>query len=81
MSFTPKYLTQGGQMTAYRLRMFVQVSNWIFYWMLLLFVLATGVLFWLPVEGDSDPFWAMHVWPTTKRTSCDTATTTRRIRR
>jgi len=29
MSFTPKYLTQGGQMTAYRLRMFVQVISFL----------------------------------------------------
>ncbi|MSE13741.1 type IV conjugative transfer system coupling protein TraD [Pantoea agglomerans] len=65
MSFTPKYLTQGGQMTAYRLRMFVQVSNWIFHWMLLLFVAATGVLFWLTTPDDvlRNGFWYWAAWP------------------
>lgn len=65
MSFTPKYLTQGGQMTAYRLRMFVQVSNWIFHWMLLLFVVATGVLFWLTTPEDvlRNGFWYWAAWP------------------
>jgi hypothetical protein len=29
MSFAGKNLTQGGQMTAYRWRMFIQVNNWI----------------------------------------------------
>lgn len=66
MSFTPKYLTQGGQMTAYRLRMFVQVSNWIFHWMLLLFVVATGALFWLTTPDDvlRNGFWFWAAWPT-----------------
>lgn len=65
MSFTPKYLTQGGQMTAYRLRMFAQVSNWIFHWMLLLFVIATGVLFWLTTPDDvlRNGFWYWAAWP------------------
>lgn len=65
MSFTPKYLTQGGQMTAYRLRMFVQVSNWIFHWMLLLFVVATGALFWLTTPDDvlRNGFWYWSAWP------------------
>lgn len=65
MSFTPKYLTQGGQMTAYRLRMFVQVSNWIFHWMLLLFVVATGALFWLTTPDDvlRNGFWYWAAWP------------------
>lgn len=65
MSFTPKYLTQGGQMTAYRLRMFVQVSNWIFHWMLLLFVVATGALFWLITPDDvlRNGFWYWAAWP------------------
>ncbi|HAU5565804.1 TPA: type IV conjugative transfer system coupling protein TraD [Serratia fonticola] len=66
MSFTPKYLTQGGQMTAYRLRMFAQVSNWIFHWMLLLFVVATGALFWLTTPDDvlRNGFWYWAAWPT-----------------
>ncbi|MEN4691182.1 type IV conjugative transfer system coupling protein TraD [Pantoea agglomerans] len=65
MSFIPKYLTQGGQMTAYRLRMFIQVSNWIFHWMLLLFVVATGVLFWLTTPDDvlRNGFWYWAAWP------------------
>lgn len=66
MSFTPKYLTQGGQMTAYRLRMFAQVSNWIFHWMLLLFVAATAGLFWLTTPDDvlRNGFWYWAAMPT-----------------
>ncbi|PKE27588.1 type IV conjugative transfer system coupling protein TraD [Rahnella sp. AA] len=52
MSFTPKYLTQGGQMTAYRLRMFAQVNQWIFNWVLLLFVLSTAGVFWAVTAAD-----------------------------
>lgn len=59
MSFTPKNLTQGGQMTAYRLRMFAQVNQWIFNWILLLFVLMTGLLFWGVTPDDTlrNGFW------------------------
>lgn len=66
MSFTPKYLTQGGQMTAYRLRMFGQVSNWIFHWMLMLFIVSTCVLFWLITTDDvlRNGFWYWSAWPT-----------------
>lgn len=52
MSFTPKYLTQGGQMTAYRLRMFAQVNQWIFNWLFLLFLLSTGGVFWAVTSAD-----------------------------
>lgn len=45
MSFAGKNLTQGGQMTAYRWRMFIQVNNWIGFWVLILFVLIASSLF------------------------------------
>lgn len=45
MSFAGKNLTQGGQMTAYRWRMFIQVNNWIGFWVLILFILITSALF------------------------------------
>ncbi|WP_261643066.1 type IV conjugative transfer system coupling protein TraD [Erwinia mallotivora] len=59
MSFTPKNLTQGGQMTAYRLRMFVQVNQWISHWMVLLFLVATASLFWAVTPDDTlrNGFW------------------------
>ncbi|MEA9392709.1 type IV conjugative transfer system coupling protein TraD [Acerihabitans sp. TG2] len=59
MSFTPKHLTQGGQMTAYRLRMFAQVNQWIFHWILLLFFVATGGIFWAVTPSDvlRNGFW------------------------
>lgn len=59
MSFTPKYLTQGGQMTAYRLRMFAQVNQWIFNWLFLLFLLSTGGVFWAVTSADvlNNGFW------------------------
>lgn len=59
MSFTPKNLTQGGQMAAYRLRMFAQVNQWIFNWILLLFVLMTGLIFWGITPDDTlrNGFW------------------------
>ncbi|MBP2200601.1 type IV conjugative transfer system coupling protein TraD [Pantoea cypripedii] len=65
MSFTPKNLTQGGQMTAYRLRMFGQVSNWIFHWILLLFIAAVALLFWLTTPDDvlRNGFWYWAAWP------------------
>lgn len=59
MSFNPKNLTQGGQMTAYRLRMFAQVNQWIFHWILLAFFIATALLFWVftPVDALRNGFW------------------------
>ncbi len=45
MSFAGKNLTQGGQMTAYRWRMFIQVNNWIGFWVLILFILIASALF------------------------------------
>ena len=45
MSFAGKNLTQGGQMTAYRWRMFIQVNNWIGFWVLILFILIASSLF------------------------------------
>ncbi|QKJ89285.1 IncF plasmid conjugative transfer protein TraD (plasmid) [Paramixta manurensis] len=66
MSFIPKFLTQGGQITAYRLRMFAQVNNWIFHWLLLLFLGATCVLFWITTPDDvlRNGFWYWCAWPT-----------------
>lgn len=45
MSFKGKNLTQGGQMTAYRLRMFLQVNNWIGFWVFVLFIIIAGLVF------------------------------------
>jgi type IV conjugative transfer system coupling protein TraD len=78
MSFTPKFLTQGGQITAYRLRMFGQVSNWIFHWILILFIAATGLLFWLTTPDDvlRNGFWFWVAWPTHSLLSLSPATAT-----
>ena len=55
MSFKGKNLTQGGQMTAYRWRMFLQVNNWIGYWVFLLFGAITACLFfWLTPQEMLD---------------------------
>nr|EJR9313031.1 hypothetical protein [Cronobacter sakazakii]EJU3015491.1 hypothetical protein [Cronobacter sakazakii] len=53
MSFAGKNLTQGGQMTAYRWRMFIQVNNWIGFWIFILFaVLTTAIFLWrIPQEA------------------------------
>ena len=53
MSFTPKNLTQGGQMTAYRLRMFAQVNRWISGWILLRVLTDYCLLFWLITPDDA----------------------------
>ncbi|UXY13553.1 type IV conjugative transfer system coupling protein TraD (plasmid) [Kosakonia sp. ML.JS2a] len=45
MSFKGKNLTQGGQMTAYRWRMFLQVNNWIGFWVFILFVIVASAIF------------------------------------
>jgi hypothetical protein len=45
MSFAGKNLTQGGQMTAYRWRMFIQVNNWIGFWIFILFAVLTTAIF------------------------------------
>ncbi len=60
MSFAGKNLTQGGQMTAYRWRMFIQVNNWIGFWILILFaVLTTAIFLWrIPREAlDNGSLW------------------------
>jgi ABC-type microcin C transport system permease subunit YejB len=44
MSFAGKNLTQGGQMTAYRWRMFIQVNNWMV-WIFILFAVLTTAIF------------------------------------
>ncbi len=46
-TFAGKNLTQGGQMTAYRWRMFLQVNNWIGFWVFILFAIITTALFLL----------------------------------
>ncbi|MCL9895818.1 hypothetical protein [Enterobacter hormaechei] len=53
MSFAGKYLTQGGQMTAYRWRMFLQVNNWIGYWIFLLFLAMGAAIFYLSVPAET----------------------------
>jgi len=60
MSFAGKNLTQGGQMTAYRWRMFLQVNNWIGFWIFILFaVLASAIFLWrIPQETlDNGSLW------------------------
>ncbi|HBC6265540.1 type IV conjugative transfer system coupling protein TraD [Citrobacter freundii] len=60
MSFAGKNLTQGGQMTAYRWRMFFQVNNWIGFWIFILFaVLASAIFFWrIPQDTfDNGSLW------------------------
>lgn len=52
MSFAGKYLTQGGQMTAYRWRMFLQVNNWIGYWIFMLFLAIGGAIFYLSTPSE-----------------------------
>ncbi|ECS9207788.1 type IV conjugative transfer system coupling protein TraD [Salmonella enterica subsp. enterica serovar Amager] len=52
MSFAGKNLTQGGQMTAYRWRMFLQVNNWISFWVFLLFAGLTAVIFFLSIPQE-----------------------------
>lgn len=46
-TFAGKNLTQGGQMTAYRWRMFLQVNNWIGFWVFILFAIVAAALFLL----------------------------------
>lgn len=46
-TFAGKNLTQGGQMTAYRWRMFLQVNNWIGFWVFILFAIIASALFLL----------------------------------
>jgi len=53
MSFAGKNLTQGGQMTAYRWRMFLQVNNWIGFWMFILFAVLTSSIFFWRIPGET----------------------------
>ncbi len=46
-TFAGKNLTQGGQMTAYRWRMFLQVNNWIGFWVFILFAILASAIFLL----------------------------------
>ncbi|MDX9668635.1 type IV conjugative transfer system coupling protein TraD [Pseudomonas sp. P5_152] len=48
-SFSAKNVTQGGQVTAYMIRMFVQINNMIAYYLLLLWVLL--ILVWVFVRN------------------------------
>lgn len=52
MSFAGKNLTQGGQMTAYRWRMFLQVNNWIGFWIFILFIALASLIFFWNVPQD-----------------------------
>lgn len=51
-TFAGKNLTQGGQMTAYRWRMFLQVNNWIGFWVFILFAVLVSGLFFLRVSKE-----------------------------
>jgi len=68
MSFVPKNITQGGQITAYRFRMFNQVNNWFSFWVVLIFfaismlvffaftpmsIIANGLTYWLADMSSS----------------------------
>jgi type IV conjugative transfer system coupling protein TraD len=53
MSFAGKHLTQGGQMTAYRWRMFLQVNNWIGYWVFLLFLSVGAAIFYFSTPSET----------------------------
>lgn len=68
MSFRPSDVTKGGQITAYRLKMFNQVNNWFSFWTftlligaaLLAFVLTTpseiisnGLTYWIARSSES----------------------------
>lgn len=59
MSFAGKNLTQGGQMTAYRWRMFLQVNNWIGFWVFVLFFALAAIIFvWrVPQEVMENGAW------------------------
>ncbi|MDW2744996.1 MULTISPECIES: type IV conjugative transfer system coupling protein TraD [Atlantibacter] len=53
MSFAGKNLTQGGQMTAYRWRMFFQVNNWISFWVFILFAGLAAIIFFLSIPRET----------------------------
>lgn len=53
MSFAGKNLTQGGQMTAYRWRMFFLVNNWIGFWIFILCCAGNCHLFLTHTTGGS----------------------------
>lgn len=53
MSFKGKNLTQGGQMTAYRWRMFIQVNNWIGFWIFIFFVALMAAIFLVRVPTET----------------------------
>ncbi|WOZ79960.1 type IV conjugative transfer system coupling protein TraD [Kosakonia sacchari] len=53
MSFKGKNLTQGGQMTAYRWRMFIQVNNWIGFWIFIFFVALMAAIFLARVPTET----------------------------
>jgi type IV conjugative transfer system coupling protein TraD len=52
MSFKPSNITKGGQITAYRFKMFNQVNNWFSFWIIALFmgVSLLGFFFFTPSE-------------------------------
>lgn len=59
MSMKASDVTQGGQITAYRWRMYLQVNNWIFFWLSLAFAALTllGVLVITPLEVIRNGSW------------------------
>lgn len=52
MSFRPSDVTKGGQITAYRLKMFNQVNNWFSFWSLTLIMGAALLAFFLITPGE-----------------------------
>lgn len=59
MSMKASDVTQGGQITAYRWRMYLQVNNWIFFWLSMAFAALTllGVLVITPLEVIRNGSW------------------------
>lgn len=68
MSMSAKNVTQGGQITAYRWRMYIQVNNWLFFWISVIFaalvlvstvvispteVLRNGMWYWFAELNNS----------------------------
>lgn len=68
MSLSAKNITQGGQITAYNLRMYIQINNWVGFWALMVFAIFfacgvylitpgyiwdNGAFYWLAVISQS----------------------------
>lgn len=51
MSLSAKNITQGGQITAYNLRMYIQINSWVGFWAFVLFAIFFGFGFYLITPG------------------------------